>query len=325
MPETSNSRFRTGSMPRPANPCPASWRPPWNSCGAEPATAVGGGAGQPGARFRPAAQLRRGRRCRSQRSQPGRLGDHLSCRCRRHGQGRPEGAAGPSPGRSRPPVQDLRGGRRLPAGRHRPGMDDPARRQHEPGRSDAGGAVLPRAGRIASEQIPFAFQYTLDIYWGTGRLHFNSADGYRRYAEKVVAYEQMATVPQKRRAALFATEHEFDRATQLFATQVARPLVAADGPHGLLGGRQGFQLGVVHRGVRRRRNRCARCSRGRAPPARPRSCSPAPTGWRSRPTMPESAPTRARSFARIGAGSARSSRSTGSRPAIWPPTRWSTA
>jgi hypothetical protein len=90
------------------------------------------------------------------------------------------------------------------------------------------------------QEIPFEFQYTLDIYWGTGRLHFDSADGYRRYAERVVAYETMATVPQRRRAALFATEHEFDRATQLFATQVARPLVAADGPHGLLGGRQGF-------------------------------------------------------------------------------------
>jgi len=90
------------------------------------------------------------------------------------------------------------------------------------------------------QEIPFAFQYTLDIYWGTGRLHFTSIDGYQRYADRVVAYEQMATVPQKRRAALFATEHEFDKATQLFASQVARPLVTVDGQRKPPGTNQGF-------------------------------------------------------------------------------------
>jgi hypothetical protein len=90
------------------------------------------------------------------------------------------------------------------------------------------------------EQIPFEFQYTLDIYWGTGRLHFTSTDGFRRYADRVVAYEQMATVPQRRQAAVFATEHEFDKATQLFANQVARPLVTADGQRKPPGTTQGF-------------------------------------------------------------------------------------
>ena len=91
------------------------------------------------------------------------------------------------------------------------------------------------------QAIPFEFQYTLDLYWGVGRIHFGTPDGYRRYAERVVAYDQAATLPHGRQAAIFATEHDFDEATQLFTRQVAQPMVAADGPHGSPGSRQGFK------------------------------------------------------------------------------------
>jgi hypothetical protein len=74
------------------------------------------------------------------------------------------------------------------------------------------------------EEIPFEFQYTIDMFWGVGRLHFPTADEYRRYAQSVVAYETASAPPTTRQAALFATSHEFDRATQLFAEKVARPL-----------------------------------------------------------------------------------------------------
>jgi hypothetical protein len=74
------------------------------------------------------------------------------------------------------------------------------------------------------EDVPFEFQYAMDIYWAVGRLWFDDADAFRRYAESVVAYEKASTVPASRRALMFATEHDFDAATQLFTRQVAHPL-----------------------------------------------------------------------------------------------------
>jgi hypothetical protein len=92
------------------------------------------------------------------------------------------------------------------------------------------------------EEIPFEFQYTIDMFWGVGRVHFATADEYGRYAQSVVAYETASAPPTTRQAALFATMHEFDRATQLFGSKVARPL--AEGvPHTpALGTNQRFAL-----------------------------------------------------------------------------------
>lgn len=83
---------------------------------------------------------------------------------------------------------------------------------------------------VGPDQLPFEFQYSLDIYWAAGRLWFDTADEFRRYAESVVRYETSATVATARRGTIFATEHDFDDATQLFMRQVARPL--ADGENG---------------------------------------------------------------------------------------------
>jgi hypothetical protein len=74
------------------------------------------------------------------------------------------------------------------------------------------------------QEIPFEFQYTLDMFWGVGRIHFPTADEYRRYAQSLVAYDTASAPPTTRQAALFATAHEFDDATQLFTSHVARPL-----------------------------------------------------------------------------------------------------
>jgi hypothetical protein len=63
------------------------------------------------------------------------------------------------------------------------------------------------------DELPFEFQYSLDIYWAVGRLWFQTADEFRRYAESVVLYETSASVPTSRRGAIFATEHDFDDAT----------------------------------------------------------------------------------------------------------------
>ena len=78
---------------------------------------------------------------------------------------------------------------------------------------------------VASPQdISFEFQYTLDLYWACGRLWFDSPEEFARYAESVVKYETAKKPPASRQIAMFAPEHDFDDATQLFTRQVAGPL-----------------------------------------------------------------------------------------------------
>jgi hypothetical protein len=85
------------------------------------------------------------------------------------------------------------------------------------------------------DEITFEFQYTLDIFWAVGRLHFEEADSYARYAQGVVDHETAAAAHTLRRIALFATEHDFDAATQLFAGRAARPMADEAAPHGPIG------------------------------------------------------------------------------------------
>jgi hypothetical protein len=92
------------------------------------------------------------------------------------------------------------------------------------------------------EEIPFEFQYSLDSFWGVGRLHFETADEYRSYAERVVSYECSSTVAHTRNIALFSTEHDFDAATQSFVKNVSMPLQDRAGARGVLGSGQGFGL-----------------------------------------------------------------------------------
>ena len=76
-----------------------------------------------------------------------------------------------------------------------------------------------------------------------GRLWFDTPDEFRRYAESVVRYEKAATVPTTRQLALFAPEHEFDAATQLFNRQVAEPMRDGSGLKPVpVGQRQKFKL-----------------------------------------------------------------------------------
>ena len=75
------------------------------------------------------------------------------------------------------------------------------------------------------EEIPFEFQYLLDLYWSVGRLHFDTPDEYRQYAESVVAYETATVLPHKKHAAIFTVKNDGDRATGLLHNQVAEPIV----------------------------------------------------------------------------------------------------
>jgi len=75
------------------------------------------------------------------------------------------------------------------------------------------------------DQIPFEFQYELDIFWAVGRLWFETADEFRQYAASVVKYETDAEVSRSRQIAFFATRNSNDRATELLMNQVALPML----------------------------------------------------------------------------------------------------
>lgn len=90
--------------------------------------------------------------------------------------------------------------------------------------------------------IPFEFQYLLDLYWNVGRLDFDTPEEYRKYAESVVEYETSATVPNSKRATIYATRNDGDRATALLHDQVARPIVKGTDKVRTLSGFRGFQV-----------------------------------------------------------------------------------
>ena len=77
------------------------------------------------------------------------------------------------------------------------------------------------------ERVPYVVQSLLDIEYAVGRISFDSADDYGRYAEAVVAYETAATAPHDRNVVFVGTRHNFDPATELSAEHLVRPL--ADG------------------------------------------------------------------------------------------------
>lgn len=93
------------------------------------------------------------------------------------------------------------------------------------------GPGVPDPSRVPSyllivggpEIVPFEFQYDLGIQYRVGRLHFDSTDEYRNYAESVASVEAGEYRPS-RRAAFFSTRHEGDVSTQLAETQLTTPL-----------------------------------------------------------------------------------------------------
>jgi hypothetical protein len=72
--------------------------------------------------------------------------------------------------------------------------------------------------------IPFEYQSELDVGYAVGRLCFDHPDDYRRYVESVIRYETAAEAPHGREVIYWGTKNRADRATQLSADCLVKPL-----------------------------------------------------------------------------------------------------
>ena len=99
---------------------------------------------------------------------------------------------------------------------------------------DAGGfgVVNPKTNGIpyyllfvgSPKQIPYSFQYLVDVQYAVGRIHFDKPSEYRMYAENVVAAEKKK-LARKREAAFYGTANAVDDSpTRQSRSELIEPL-----------------------------------------------------------------------------------------------------
>lgn len=97
-------------------------------------------------------------------------------------------------------------------------------------------------------EIPFEFQYDIDLQWAVGRLWFDKVEDFARYAASIVAQERAQAPLRPREIGLIATRHVYDEATQLFHDNVAVPLNEGKDRYKPIGQAAGFKH-VLHMGA----------------------------------------------------------------------------
>jgi hypothetical protein len=73
------------------------------------------------------------------------------------------------------------------------------------------------------EQIPFEFQYQLDVQYAVGRIQFDTAEEYANDASSVVAADK-GEIALARRAACRGPRREDDKPTKLSSTMLVKPM-----------------------------------------------------------------------------------------------------
>ncbi|KIG13506.1 Twin-arginine translocation protein TatB [Enhygromyxa salina] len=79
-------------------------------------------------------------------------------------------------------------------------------------------------------KIPWEFQYHADIEYAVGRLAFDNAEAYARYASSVIATETASEPPTSKRISFWGPRH--DRATELSHDDLLEPLINGEQDNG---------------------------------------------------------------------------------------------
>ena len=101
-------------------------------------------------------------------------------------------------------------------------------------------------------EIPFEFQYGLDLQYAVGRICFDAPAGYDRYARNVVAYETAAAVATTRDICYWAPDPNRGDATALSAGHLVEPLATGKNVEGrpsfpVISDKLGFKTNVMLR------------------------------------------------------------------------------